>query len=65
MGPLGQEVPHGPGQVVQPERLVQDRAAMGLAHGLGHVIQVQDGKAREEAADDGDNAAKLDREAGP
>ena len=38
---------------------------MGLAHGLGHVIQVQDGKAREEAADDGDNAAKLDREAGP
>jgi hypothetical protein len=39
---------------------------MRLAHGLRHVIQVQDGKARgEEAADEGDNAAKLDHEGGP
>jgi hypothetical protein len=31
----------------------------GLAHGLGHVIQVQDGKTREEAVDEGDRVGSV------
>jgi hypothetical protein len=39
------------GQAIQPEGLIESRAVVGLALGLGHLVQVQDGEAREEVVD--------------